>query len=184
MNWKGTEGPGRQARFGLCNLDNPSETQKAMRGMEEENVMNKMKRSTNLSAAIPSSSFTSKCSNRLRRFPSNTILGARGPLGYFGNHITCTPAPGGVRLRGTLPRILILLWSSILRRFHRADLPVMLPSLDHPKIPSFNTSPPLLAKEGREGMHRGREREWGCLGRERDGEQTQQESREQILSLI
>lgn len=53
MNWKGTEGPGRQARFGLGNLDNPSETQKAMRKMEEGEVMNKMKRSTNLSAAIP-----------------------------------------------------------------------------------------------------------------------------------
>lgn len=24
----------------------------------------------------------------------------------------------------------------------------------------------MLAKEGREGMHRGREREWGCLGGE------------------
>lgn len=100
MNWKGTEGPGRQARFGICNLDNPSETQKAARRMEEEIVMNKMKRSTNLSAAIPSHSFTSKCSNRPRRFPSHTILGARGSLGYFGNHMNCTPAPEGVSLKG------------------------------------------------------------------------------------
>lgn len=120
---KGTEGPGRQARFALCNLDIPSETQKATRRMEEEKVMNKRKRSMNLPAAIPSSSFTSKCSNRPRRFPSNTILGARESLGYSGNHITCTPAPEGVSLRRNSPRILILLWSSILRRFQRADLP-------------------------------------------------------------
>lgn len=65
------------------------------------------------------------------------------------------------------------------------DQPQVIPSsLEHPKTPSFNASPPLLAREGREGMRRERERERGCLGGETDSEETQQESREQIPCLI